>query len=150
MKLLNFDLPRSYDAIELEGLGLIWDLHNVLDFGGFQFRSPSELRLSWAGAPNCVVIDGAVVDNPWGFAGCVLVCRGVTHLALTGPIEPTSDTFACLQAVSKVRPGAGDYRLRLEPTPTEPFNLLLEFTSGLQLEIGAEEAELVGIARAAA
>jgi hypothetical protein len=80
----------------------------------------------------------------------VIVCRGVTHLSLTGPAEPVPGTFACLHAVSKVRPGDGDYRLRLDRAPTEPFNLLFEFTSGLQLEIGAQEAELVGIARAAA
>jgi hypothetical protein len=150
MNLINFYLARAYDAIELESLGVMWDLHNVLDFGGFEFRPPSELRLRWTGTPNTLVTDGVVADNPLGLAGCVIVCRGVTHLALTGPAEPVSDTFACLHAVSKVRPGDGNYRLRLDWTPTKPFNLLFEFTSGLQLEIGAQEAELVGIARAAA
>jgi hypothetical protein len=151
MKLINFDLESAYDAIELEGLGLTWDLHNVLEFRGFEFRRNSgELRLSWEGSPNSVDAGGAVVDNPFGYGGCVIAFRGVEHVRLAVPSVRDSPESATLHAVSKVRPGEGEYRFRLDRTSGEPFHLIFEFVSGLQLEVGAQEAELIGIARAAA
>src|SRR5689334_2255486 len=151
MNLINFDLARAYDAIELEGLGLTWDLHNVLEFRGFEFRrNPDELRLSWEGTPNSVEIAGAVEDNPFGYGGCVIGVRGVEHVRLLVASVPDSPESATLHAVSKVRAGEGEYRFRLDWASANPFHLDFEFVSGLQLEVGAQEAELISIARAAA
>jgi hypothetical protein len=48
MKLLNFELSKPSFAIELLGLGFVWDLHNAGDFVGLNVSANDNTAvLTW-------------------------------------------------------------------------------------------------------
>jgi hypothetical protein len=149
MNLLNFDLSAPRDAIELAGLGLVWDLHNVLRFRSLEFNPASgELRMSWVGTPNSVATAGHVLDNPSQYGGCLVLFRGVQYVHLSGPGTAAAAESATLHAINWISPdeGAGPF----DGGAVGERCLSFEFMSGLVVEIAAAEAKLVGISLAAA
>jgi hypothetical protein len=141
MRFVNFDLESPNDTIELRGLGLNWDLHNFADFSGMRLEPDGPLVLSWV-APDH--------PNPWGdtnnrYRGCELRFSGLRRLEVTGrDAAVLGSEDRTLHSISKVAPGdgAGEYRKRREWVPEAAFHLLLTLTSGLSIEVDADEAEL--------
>ena len=140
MKLLNFELSRPSFAIELLGLGFVWDLHNSGEFVGLALNAND----------NTAVLTWIVGGHPSAmYSGCNLVFWGLKQVTLLPRDEesPLSED-TCVSGISKVIPDRTqipEYRVKLEWHADERFHLLIEFQSGRSIEIDAESADLVGL-----
>lgn len=73
MKLLNFELSKPSFAIELLGLGFVWDLHNVGHFVG----------LTVSANDNTAVLTWTVSGHPAPmYSGYSVVFRGLKQMIL--------------------------------------------------------------------
>jgi hypothetical protein len=130
-------------GIELQALGLNWDLHNFADFVGLRVEPDGSAALTWV-APD--------QPNPWGdtnnrHMGCELRFSGVRLLLVTGRESEPSSEDRTLHDICKVTPEPGQYRRRREWPVDARFHLLLTFISGLSIEVDAAEAELRALDR---
>jgi hypothetical protein len=146
MKFLNFDIRSS---IELHGIGLNWELHNFAHFLGLRLMSDTSVVLTWVMPANLVISGGG---TPWGdfnnhYSGCQLLFRGVRRISITGadPEMPTSESRTLAEIISW--PTLPKKDLNVSGPSQSESTLLLEFQSGLSIEVDASEAELVPIER---
>ena len=105
--------------------------------------------LTWV-MPATTVVPGG--GTPWGdfnnhYGGCQLVFRGVRRISITGadPEMPPSESRTLARIIRGARLRKKDLNVS-EPSKSES-TLLLEFQSGLSIEVDASEAELVPIER---
>lgn len=137
MTLINFSLCQEPHAIEIEAMGISWDLHNVADFTGFTF-TPNKRRfeMNWR-------IDDQYALREYPANEFQLVFRSVGRLEISAsdPDLP-SEEEGCLSAVSRLGPED-----MMVPSPTsilgDRFELLFEFQSGRRIRVGAAEAEFL-------
>jgi hypothetical protein len=140
MKLLNFQLSEPSFAIELLGLGFVWDLHNSGDFVGLTINAND----------NCAVMTWNVGGHPSAmYSGCNLIFRGLKQVMVTPRDEElplSQDT--CVSGISKVIPDRTqipECRVKHQWDEDEPFHLFIGFQSRRSIEIDAESVELVGL-----
>ena len=140
MKLLNFELSSPHYAIELLGLGFVWDLHNAGKFLGIKI-TPSD---------NSATMTWRVTGHPASkYLGCNLVFRGLKRMVVSPrdkELPLTEDD--CVSGISKIIPnhqGNADSRINPQLDEGERFSLLFGFQSRRSIEIGAESVELVGL-----
>jgi hypothetical protein len=139
--MLSFELSQSSFAIELIGLGFVWDLHNAGQF----------LGVSVEVSDNTAIMSWRVSGHPAAkFSGCRLVFRNLKAMVISPRDEglPISEDL-CVSGISKVIPEATakpEYRTKRQWGSADPFHLLFQFQSGRSIEISAETVELVGIA----
>jgi len=141
MKLLNFDLSQPSFAIELIGLGFVWDLHNVGDFTSIAINpNDNAAVMCWAFASG----------HPSSkYSGCNLVFRGLKEMIVSprDADRPLSED-TCVSGISEIVPDRTEileYRTRAQWGENDPFQLLFRFQSQRWIEIDAEVVELVGI-----
>ena len=140
MKLLNFELSKPSFAIELLGLGFVWDLHNKGDFVGLTINA----------SDNTAVMTWSVGGHPAAmYSGCNLVFRGLKQIIVSPRDEelPLSED-TCVSGISKLIPDRAEipeYRVKLEWDEGELFHLFIEFQSRRWIEVDAESAELIGV-----
>ena len=142
MKLVNFELSEPAFAIELLGLGLVWDLHNAGTFLGLELNA----------ADNTAVLRWNVSGHPSPkYSGCDLIFRNLRSVVIS-PRDaelPLSEDDR-ISGISKVVPndaGEARYRVRNEWGADEPFRLWFEFQSQGTIEIDSETVEMVGVAK---
>jgi hypothetical protein len=146
MKFVNFDIRSS---IELHGMGLNWELHNFAHFLGLRMMPDTSVVLTWVMPANLVVPGGGTL---WGdfnnhYGGCQLLFRSVRRISITGadPEMPASESRTLARIMRGPKPPKEDLST-FEPSKPKS-TLLLEFQSGLSIEVDALEAELVPIER---
>jgi hypothetical protein len=144
MKLENFDLNKPFGAIELQGLGHDWDLHNWAEFKGFSFvPGTNELILEWR------VPEGH--ENPWGSRGnmargCRLRFQGLKSIRVSerDTAYPLKESD-CVSGISKVIPGELEYPFKRSWAEGEAFHLRITFQDERNIEIAAESVSLEAI-----
>ena len=141
MRFENFDLKSPHGAVELQGLGHDWDLHNWPDFHGFEFDpAADELTMEWT-VP-------AEQANPWGSRGntargCRLRFCTLRYFRSTGrdPAYPIEESRT-VSELSKAVPEPGEYRYQQVWGPEEPFHLIIRFQDEREFEISADVVRL--------
>ena len=135
MKLINFSLYLEPHAIEIEAVGILWDLHNVADLTGITFAPIARrFAMNW-----CINRQYALRDYP--AEEFQIEFRNVNRLEIStaNPDLPATDE-TCLHSLSRIRPED-----QMVPNPElifqDQFDLLFEFESGRRIRIGAAEAE---------
>ena len=141
MRLENFDLESPFGAIVLEGLGHHWDLHGFARFQGFSFDPErDELTMEWR----------AGHENPWGSdgnnaSGCRLRFTVLRFLRATNrdSAYPPLESQA-VAGIYKALPGPerSEFRFKRDWGPDEPFNLVICFQDGRELEVAADAVRL--------
>jgi hypothetical protein len=140
MKLLNFELAQFSYAIELKGLGFIWDLHNSGEFLGLDLN-PNK---------NAIVMKWRVGGHPsTQYSGCNLLFSGLKLMSISPRDEqlPQSEDVT-IAGISMVTPEINKdvaYRVRPQWNPDDPFHLVFEFQSRRSIELDAETVELIGV-----
>ena len=99
MKFLNFELSKPSFAIELVGLGFVWDLHNSGDFLGLELRADDNTAIMrWtAGGYSAAK-----------YSGCELILRNLKLMIVSErdhELPLSEDT--CISGISKIVPDAG-------------------------------------------
>jgi len=138
MRFLNFDFDPHWPnhTIELQALGLNWDLHNRPDFAGLQLTPDGSVVLTW------IAPDSQWSDERNHYRGCELRFRGVRSLAITGPDpEMPLSEHQTLWEISKLTPGHPEYGQTPKPGGGS-FKLGIKFNGGLSIKVDAEEADL--------
>lgn len=142
MNLINFDLAQPSYAIELNGLGFVWDLHNSGQFLGLDFNP----------GKNAIVMKWRVGGHPsTQYSGCNLLFSGLKVMSISRRDEelPQSEDLT-VAGISMVTPEMGKdfaYRVRRHWSPDDPFHLVFEFQSRRSIELDAETVELIGVSR---
>jgi hypothetical protein len=142
MKLLDFELSKPSFAIELVGLGFVWDLHNSGDFLGLELRANNNTAIMrWT-------VGGYSTAS---YLGCELVFRNLKLIIVSerDPELPLSED-TCISGISKIVPDGGtkpEYRTRKHWNADDPFHLFFDFQSRRTIEIDAETVELIGIVK---
>jgi hypothetical protein len=140
MNLINFDLAQPSYAIELNGLGVVWDLHNSGQFLGLDFNPRK----------NTMVMKWRVGGHPsTQYSGCNLLFSGLKLMSISSRDEALRQSEDLTVAgISMVTPEIGTdvaYRVRRQWNPDDPFHLVFEFQSRRSIELDAETVELIGV-----
>ena len=137
MKLENFSIPNGRDAIEIRALGVLWDLHNIAAFEGFQHDLYEDrLELKWR-------IDPEYARGKYPSSSLAILFRNVNFLKITprdGELLKTEDT--CLSSVSLVSP-CGELKPYSEAINESEFHLMFKFRSNITIRVGAKSAEFI-------
>jgi hypothetical protein len=140
MKLINFELAQPSYAIELNGLGFVWDFHNAGEFLGIELNpSKNSILLKWR-------MSGHASSQ---YSGCHLLFSGLKMLSISPRDEelPQSEDVT-VSGISMVTPEINKdvaYRVRRQWNPADPFHLVFEFQSRRSIELDAETVELIGL-----
>jgi hypothetical protein len=141
MKMLNFDLSSPSFAIELVGLGCVWDLHNAGQFLGLNIQaSDNTATMTWR----------VSLNQSAAYSGCRLLFTGLKSMVISQRDEelPLSEDL-CVSGISKVVPGPGEKpenRTKRQWESGDPFHLLFQFQGGRSMEVNSETVELIAIA----
>ena len=140
MKLINFELAQPSYAIELNGLGFVWDFHNAGEFLGLDL-SPGK---------NSILLKWRMSGQPSSqYSGCHLLFSGLKLLHISPRDEklPQSEDLT-VAGISMVTPETSKevaYRVRRQWNPSDPFHLVFQFQSRRSIELDAETVELIGV-----
>ncbi len=140
MQLINFELAQPSYAIELNGLGFVWDLHNSGEFLGLYLNT----------IENAIVMKWRVGGHPsTQYSGCNLLFSGLKLMSISPRDEelPQSEDVT-VAGISMVTPEINKdvaYRVRRQWNPDDLFHLAFQFQSRRSIELDAETVELIGV-----
>jgi hypothetical protein len=74
MKLINFELSQPSYAIEMNGLGFVWDFHNAGEFLGIELNA----------GKNSILLKWRMTGQPSSqYSGCHLLFSGLKLLSIS-------------------------------------------------------------------
>lgn len=143
MRFLNFALGEGTHPIEIKAVGLIWDLHNVMDFARVtQDISANSVEMHWQ-----VNRAYALQEYPAELFSILFSDIEYFEIKQRDDSLPHSEDN-CLASISRIHSTESWEIIEkyggappLEEITGEDFHLLFEFQGGQRIRIGAQIAE---------